>query len=276
MVRRCPLHLSSSFASGRNNEDLSKPYEDYILVDNEQQIYVVCDGVTRSPKNGVYPLPSPAAYAAEAFAVTVHNSISSNRHRYSSEALLELAIVDGNRSISEINRSILEERDYLENDFACTVALACLIADDRLYYAYNGDCYGFKIHNDNGVTMFTSPQTKNVALYRAREGQGQAVTLRIRREFRNNKDSDYGYGVFTGEAKALELVEYGSFFLNDIQRVIFASDGLAQMFEIQPEILVGASAEQIVRNAELINEKLGTRSDDKAVIVLQITGATEI
>jgi hypothetical protein len=45
-------------ASKPNNLNYYKPNEDYIIVDDINQIYIICDGVTRDLINGKYPEPS--------------------------------------------------------------------------------------------------------------------------------------------------------------------------------------------------------------------------
>ena len=97
------------------------------------------------------------------------------------------------------------------------------------------------------------------------------ATLTIRREFRNNKQSAFGYGVFTGEPQALEFVEYGQIPLAAGQTIVLASDGVAPLFDSAPQMLYETSPEAILAEAEEFEAGQKMRSDDKAVIIVQIS-----
>ena len=64
----------------RSNQYYYKPNEDYLIVDNRNRIYIICDGVTRNLIVGRYPDPSPSYLAAKAFAESVHRNMLLNLH----------------------------------------------------------------------------------------------------------------------------------------------------------------------------------------------------
>lgn len=261
---------SGKFVVRKNCDDDEKPIEDFALVDNTNSIFIVCDGVTRSLINGEYPVPSPSAQASRIFAETVHQALVNLLPTNLPREALEMAVKDGNKAIAQFNKRNLTQIDYLENDLAGTVAIVGIIVDNKFYYAYNGDCYGYLI-SENRASSFTSPQTTKVAAYRRQVGFGREATIEIRRDFRNNKQHPFGYGVFTGEISAIDFVEYGSISLVDGQKIILVSDGVIHLFNSDPKLLHEDSPEIIVSEAEKLETQLGIRSDDKAIIIIQIT-----
>lgn len=262
--------IVSKFAVHKNRDPQEKPLEDYVLADDSRGIYIVCDGVTRSLINGTYPKDSPAIKASRLFADTVYQALTRYISSTSPNDALQESVIEGNNAIRQFNNGRFKYIDYLENDFAGTVAIIGIVVDDRFHFAYNGDCCGYSVIN-NAITKLTFPQTAKVAEYRNQVGVTRETTLRIRRDFRNNKKSTFGYGVFTGETRALEFVEYGCINLIVGQTIVLASDGVDYLLDNNPQMLYETSPEVIIAEAEKLENQLKIRSDDKAVIILRIS-----
>lgn len=264
-VQRFNSHGQSALK--KNREDNSKPIEDVLISDNKNKIFIVCDGVTRSLVNGVYPNPSPAAKASVIFAETVHSTLINLSPITTPKISLHKAIKCGNDAVREFNISTFPKIDYVENDFAGTIAIVTIIKNDKFYYAYNGDCCGYLL-TENGMSMFTTPQTTQVSIYREKFGFGRDATITIRRDIRNNKQHPLGYGVYTGESSAMDFVEHGSLQLRAGQKILIASDGISYLLKTSTNTLYGSTPESIILEAEILEDKLGIRSDDKAVIII--------
>lgn len=262
--------LTSQIGIQPNKSAMAKPLEDYALADDRLGIYIVCDGVTRSLIDGRYPEDSPAAKVAGLFAETVYATLVRERATMSTRSALRVAITAGNDAIRRFNEAVIGQPDYLENDLAGTVAIVAVADDTLLQYAYLGDCCAYSVVGDR-LTRLTAPQTANVAEYRKRAGPAENATLAIRRDFRNNRQSDYGYGVFTGEATALEWVEWGQHALGPGRTLILASDGLAPYLDRCPGGLAEASPGYILAEADQLDAQMNLRSDDKAVILIRMT-----
>jgi serine/threonine protein phosphatase PrpC len=260
----------SNSAVRKGNTPDNKPLEDYVFVDVEKRIYIVCDGVTRSLVNGEYPQRSPASRASETFARTAMGTLLNSISHLDPQNSLRLAVIEGNRAVKKLNDREFSNPDYLENDLAGTVSIIGIIYKGIFHYAYIGDVCGYLVDRKNAI-RFTSPQTAKVAEYRKREGFTKGATLRIRRDFRNNKDSEYGYGVFTGEFSALDFVEYGRITLTPGQTLVLCSDGLVDLFDTYPQMLYEDSPERIFNEAERLERSLNIRSDDKALVIIQIS-----
>lgn len=261
---------TSRFAVRKNRSDHAKPLEDYLIAEDLPGIYIVCDGVTRSLVNGDYPQDSPAQLAAKLFAETAYQVLARTLATALPRAALRAAIGAGNDAIRRYNMARFSHVDYLENDLAGTVAIIGACVADAFHYAFIGDCCCYSVFKDDSVRV-TSPQTARVAEYRASAGFTTEATLTIRRDFRNNKQSVFGYGVFTGEAQALEFVEYGHIPLAVGQTIVLASDGVVPLFDSAPKMLCETDPAVILAEAEKLEVEQKIRSDDKSLIVVQIS-----
>ena len=66
-------------ATKKNTKEFDKPNEDYFLVDRNNGIFIILDGVTRDKIDGIYPDPSPACEVSKIYPVrTVEQIISIN------------------------------------------------------------------------------------------------------------------------------------------------------------------------------------------------------
>lgn len=98
----CMEQTFVSVCSLRNNIITDKPNEDFYLFDNERNIYILLDGVTRDCIDGAYPIPSPSL----AVSIICARTILSYNLKHSTvinEDLLVDAIREGNKSVQEFN-----------------------------------------------------------------------------------------------------------------------------------------------------------------------------
>lgn len=261
---------TSQLALRPNRSPIAKPLEDFALADDQQSIYIVCDGVTRSRVNGVYPKDSPAAHASRLFGEAAAGVLADVTSAVSAIESLRMAVAAGNEAVRRYNAMSISLPDYLENDLAGTVAIIGVVRDEMLHYAYNGDCCAYLVSPD-GVRRLTVSQTASVSEYRQTANGVEDHTLIIRRDFRNNKQSPYGYGVFTGEARALEWVEYRRLPLAAGHIVTLTTDGLVPYLDRCPKRLAECKPDEMINEAEQLEMKLGWRSDDKALILIRVS-----
>jgi serine/threonine protein phosphatase PrpC len=142
----------------RNNQDYYKPNEDYLIVDNGNRIYIICDGVTRNLIDGRYPDPSPSYLAAKVFAESVHRNILPNLYFNNPFKNLTDAIIYGNCRIAELNSERIKTRQKI---LPGTVGVVAQIIRDKMYCIYLGDCSVWRFRN-NKVERITNSQTQKI------------------------------------------------------------------------------------------------------------------
>lgn len=266
------VQLRSSLALQAGGAPAGKPLEDHALADDAGGFYVVCDGVTRTARPGAYPDPSPATLASHAFATALMRQLQDRPGAHPASAL-RAAVAAGNAAVAALNRRLwgddLAAVDHLERDFAATVAVAAVVAGSVLHHAHVADCTLHHVRGDR-VVCLTRLQTAGVAAWRRAHGEGDEVTLRIRREFRNRPGSPQAYGCFTGEPRAMDLLEAGAIELRPGDRLVFGSDGLAAFWEEPLGLLATGSPSRMIEIAAARDAAAGRRPDDKAVIVVDV------
>ena len=66
--RSFPMRLTIKGATAKNTRYADKPNEDLFFFDEASGFAMILDGVSRDRENGIYPTPSPACRADNAFA----------------------------------------------------------------------------------------------------------------------------------------------------------------------------------------------------------------
>jgi len=255
------LKITYSEALHKNNRNYPKPIEDFIVSDDSKNIFLVLDGVSRSKIDGLYPIPSPSATVAKIFGEEVYKKLLLGLDENNIQNALETAIIHGNNAIQKYN-SKSTDWSFLPG----VVGIVSLIKNDSFYYAYNGDCYG-RLIRDGKTEQFTSPQTKLI-----HEHKSEFSADEIRNVICNNIAHPYSYGVFTGEAKAMDFVEYGKFKISPTDRIILSSDGLENLFNSENFNLLDSTPSNVIIQQAVYLESSNTSlgSDDKALIQIEI------
>ena len=143
------MKYSSSTVSIRNRKDQQKPNEDYYLADDEKGIYILVDGVSRDKSGGIYPNPSPARIVSELFVNCVYQVLAEDKGPSVSAALRE-AVEKGNEVIQDYNAQTSWENDFLPG----TVGIAAVVRNEKLYYAYIGDCFGMILNRGLNLNVW--------------------------------------------------------------------------------------------------------------------------
>jgi serine/threonine protein phosphatase PrpC len=248
----------------RNNQDYYKPNEDYLIVDNRNRIYIICDGVTRNSIDGRYPDPSPSYLAARAFAESVHRNMLLNLYSSNPFQNLTDAIIYGNYRIAQLNSERIKARQKI---LPGTVGVVAQIIKDEMYCIYLGDCSVWRFRN-NKVELITNSQTQKI-----KQQSNRLAPFTVREDLYNNPKNPFGYGVFTGEEESLYFLEK---VITDIKKgdvLMLTTDGMDLIF--QPDNLIRlrdhdpTSLIDYAEKLELELDRSGT-SDDKSIITLRI------
>ena len=235
----------------KNSRGLDKPNEDSVYIDNERNIVIVLDGVSRDRENGIYPNPSPAAIVTEIIRNSCVEYLEENmEHSSNTLSLLEKSMIYANDKVKLFNN---------ENnlDFAPgAVGIVGLISKQVFYYAFIGDCYGRVISNGE-VSVFTECQTEEIAKHK-----GQYTAREIRNYICNNPDHPCGYGVLNGVDTARCFIRTGQ--ISEYDRIILSSDG--------PEhYLNGCDVAKLLNNTYeslLTESQNGVNLDDITIAVI--------
>jgi len=246
----------------RNNQDYYKPNEDYLIVDNRNRIYIICDGVTRNLIDGRYPDPSPSYLAAKAFAESVHRNMLLNLYSGNPFQNLTNAIIYGNYRIAQLNSERIRVHQKI---LPGTVGVVAQIIRDEMYCIYLGDCSVWRFRN-NKVERITNSQTQKI-----KQQSNSLASFTIREDLYNNPKNPFGYGVFTGEEESLYFLEKA---IIDIQKgdvLMLTTDGMDLIFQLDNLIrLRDNDLTSLIDYAEKLELDRGGTSDDKSIITLRI------
>jgi len=252
------------------------PMEDSFFLNQNLPVFCVTDGVTLDPKieNG-YPNPSGAYLVADEFAkqtVKVGTQLYSN---FIPDDLKKI-FKSGNQAVKKINQKhgrLKSKINYLDFDlFACTAAFAVL-KNNYLYWSTIADAF-VAVFDKDGRQKFCSPNGwRFMKMPKISTEKERHVYIRkfLRNGFKQGKK--IGYGVATGEEKALKYLDYGKIKLTSGDLVILGSDGyyeyLSQIKFIK--YLKNQDKKSLVRlEKELINSDPGKYGHERTLIAIKI------
>lgn len=199
-------------ATAKNTCYADKPDEDYFFFDEASGFAMILDGVTRDRENGIYPNPSPACRACNAFAEAAQ-AVLLNKSDASPIARLKAAAYAGNEAVALANEGF--SSPFLPG----TVGVLTLFSENKLYYAYIGDSNGILISNGT-MSYFTEPQTAEVHRHRK-----EFTSDEIRTVICNNPSHPCGYGVWNGMPSSAEFLRVGELPLSVGDKVFLCTDG---------------------------------------------------
>ena len=253
-----------------------KPCEDYLIAENEQRIFILMDGATRFVKDaGVYPDPSPSSQAARIICDVSYSVLKSLAF---SEANYQMAFsqtaIEANAALKKYNDSLFPIIDYLENDYSSAGGVISAIRNGYFLYSYIADPQIYLIR-DHQITLLRQPQTCAVEdfikeLHRRGITDPAVVQKTVCKAVRNTQSSPYRFGVFTGEESALPFLQFGSVKLENGDKILLTSDGLAPVWEHDRDVLLAEELEFILDAADRIDKQRNLRSDDKAAILIEV------
>lgn len=235
----------------KNTKSEDKPNEDYAFFDQELNVGMLFDGVSRDKENGKYPVPSPSAIATKIFA---HSILRSSKN-YSDIGLGELQNI-----ISCANKEVQIYNGQLNHRFpAGTVGIVFCINKSMLHYAYIGDSYAAIIRGDNRRVL-TECQTAEVIKHKR-----EYTSDEIRFDICNHISHPCGYGVWDGNPNAMDFVKYGSIKLHLGDVILLYSDGLCD------EISSKSNSEIVRENVnDLFSDCPENGSDDRTCLKICI------
>ena len=244
-----------------NNRGLQKPNEDYVLIDEKHNIFILLDGITRVHQEYLdRPGHSAACDVNRIFAETVHQYLVKHAAQMPAGQLLFEAAKHGNQALIEYRQQrTLEQWQF----YPGTLGIIGLLQADRFYYLYVGDCLGTLIRN--GAKLHFGQQGSSEALELMKVSKSQRYDL-----YCNHPEHPLGYGIFNGDSQACELFEQSHLSLMPGDTVILSTDGVARYIRYAKGcVLMGQTPEQMLEASQACDEPpFAKYADDKAIIKL--------
>ena len=249
------MRLTMKGATAKNTRYADKPNEDLFFFDEALGFAMILDGVSRDRENGIYPHPSPACRADNAFADAAQAVLLKNSDAAPADRL-KAAAYAGNKAVAAASEGF--PSPFLPG----TVGVLTLFADHKLYYAYIGDSNGILISNGT-LSYFTTPQTAEV--HRRRK---EFTSDEIRTVICNNPSHPCGYGVWNGMPSAAEFLRVGELPLSAGDRVLLCTDGIDPFLASLPDKTIAAmDADTFISQAMAYMRPEGYMDDRTAVVI---------
>lgn len=236
----------------RKNNISDKPNEDYIFVEEERNIYILLDGVTRDREAGKYPCPSPAVEVNKIFVDRFIDVVRKDGLYINTEAELKGVIEKANDAIGEYNLK------FSHRFPAGAVGVIVVLTQEGFISAYIGDCYG-AVLSEQSIKYFTEPQTKNIAIHKK-----EFTSDQIRFEICNNPNHVYAYGVLDGNKQANHFVITGKHKLNPEEKILLYSDGAINVEKLEVKDMYN---ESVLKIADIIKN---TTNDDYSILRISL------
>lgn len=257
------MPLSCHIESGLriNSRGLGKPNEDLILIDREQGIFFLLDGITRVHQEyRDHPGHSAAGDVGRIFSEAAHAFLLKHPHMPPAQLLREAAIAGNNALLPYRRQKSLEEWQF----YPGTLGILAILREDTLHFVYNGDCLGMRIRN--GETHYFGRQQQTKQLEEMKISKADRYNI-----YCNHPEHPLGYGIFNGDPQMAELLDSGCLELCSGDTILLCSDGIGDyMQHTDPAILIGQTPEQMLDASTLYDAPpYATYADDKAILKLQ-------
>jgi len=241
--------------AGHPTEDSYNYYQDYF-----KKIMTVADGVTRDPKEILpdtsklfgklafafnYPNPSPAKIVADMFTRDFINYARFFIEDPSQATILTDLVRDSfekcnNSSILRHNLTNFRSPDYVTKDLAGCVAAGAIRINGKVNWGFISDC-GAAIFNEKGDLTFKTedegPAKHDEYIWQDKrlknlDWKNPNARRIIRRDYRNNSNQPYSFGVLTGERNAMPYIKTGIEEIKPNDFLVLYTDGLEPVLHL--------------------------------------------
>ena len=245
------------------------PYEDYIIHDEDNSVFIVMDGISRKKeevnKNGF----SMAANVAEIFAKEMHKFILEHKTMMDCFDHISMVLCEGFNRANKAVKDMLDAnvKYYQGFELPGAVGIVAVIVGRMLVYGSLGDCMGVLVRNKQKI-IFSQKQTTFafdiIGVEKDRE--------LLMKEYVNNKESEYGYGVVNGQADAVKYFNISYVNLDKKDVIYLASDGVSDLIQYgKIETFINKSLKEIIEMSNEQDLMIGKPYfDDKSIIKISI------
>ncbi len=255
VTESCPY--VSALTEKNNRTDFSKPNEDYYILDAENRIYLIADGVTRPHDEYISGDRSISADCARILCQCIHNHLKCAAQADPSRLMIN-AMLAGNKEIREL------QYNSVSKFVPCVAFVGAIIRDNRLFFSNCCDTVGFLIR-DNIKIKFTEHYNRLAEIL-------DYSKEKIYDELHNNITNEAGFGIFNGGDELKSFINVSHIELKSGDRIILASDGLSQyLHSVCTSHLASITIEQLFAESKAYDRiPFQEYADDKTCIIIDI------
>lgn len=253
------LKFSTDFASVPHKRELNKPNEDRLLIDEENGIFIILDGVTRVHKEyDSSPFASAAGDVGDIFLKEAHEYIKAHIKDSDPKAVLYGAADTANTKIKKY-RKIKSQEEW--EFYPATLGIISILRDNTLHYISVGDCLGVLLRHNSKILFGRELSLEAVDLNKVNK------TARYM-YYCNQPGNELSYTVFNGDDAVIEGLEYSFIDIHPDDCVILASDGIGNYLKYEKAAdIIFQSAEEIISLSEKYDiPPYAEYADDKSLI----------
>lgn len=250
-----PMAVATTVQNER--QEISKPNEDFHIIDQENGIYLIADGVTRPHEEYKSGRESVAAQCAKKLCQCVYDHLLHKTQSDPGMALMD-AMIAGNQSISHL-------RDSRHSKYEpCSTFIGAILKGNTLYFSNCCDTVGFLIRDLVKIQLTERQNHLAELLSYAKD--------KVYKELHNNMNDPAGFGIFNGDERLKNFLAVSHITLYPGDRIILASDGLSQyLHATRASRLREASLQQIFDDSmEYDRPPFQKYADDKTCIIIDI------
>lgn len=258
------LTYKSEYFSVMHGRELKKPNEDRLLVDEENGIFILLDGVTRVHKEyESAPYKSSASDICDIFIDEAYRFIMDNLLDSDPERILRGAVMTANIRIREYRKKKSENEWGF---YPSAVGFLGIIRDNTLYYANAGDCMVVLIRR--GAKILLGREWTVEAVDKKQVTKAERYQI-----YCNHPENHLSYTVFNGDNNVNEGLECSFVDLHEDDTVIIATDGICDYIKYEKsEDLIKQSPKQMILSSEEYDTAPYSKyADDKTLIKLKFS-----
>ena len=255
------LTYKSEYFSAIHGRELKKPNEDRFLVDEENGIFILLDGVTRVHNEYEnYPYQSSASDISDIFIDEAYNFIMNNMPDNDPATVLRRAVTEANKKVREY-RQQKSENEW--GFYPAAVGFIGIIHDSTLYYANVGDCIVALIRR--GAKILFGREWTVEAVDKKQVTKSERYQI-----YCNHPENHLSYTVFNGDDNVADGLECSFIDLHADDTVIIATDGIGDYikYEKSIDLIKQTPMQMILSSNEYDTAPYAKYADDKTLIKL--------